>query len=259
LSRSSRAFVRTQGRVRFMQTSDHVVARSSGAIVRAVPVAPSQLRVAARSAGWGRISAGMAWLTACARLAGAGTGVDVAHAPARRFSAARRLGALPALCLLGMLALLMAAPVRAQSVLDGFDPGANGVVTSLVVQPDGKVLVGGDFTQLGGQTRNLLARLNPDGRLDAAYEPGAHRGGCPVAVQADGKVLVGGVFTEIGGQPRNFLARLNPGGSLDATFDPGANGAVWSLAVQADGKVLVGGFFTELGGQPRNRLARLNP
>src|SRR5690606_20701061 len=90
-----------------MQTSDHVVARSSGAIVRAVPVAPSQLRVAARSAGWGRISAGMAWLTACARLAGAGTGVDVAHAPARRFSAARRLGALPALCLLGMLALLM--------------------------------------------------------------------------------------------------------------------------------------------------------
>src|SRR5690606_26979988 len=96
LSLSSRAFVRTQGRVRFMQTSDHVVARSSGAIVRAVPVAPSQLRVAARSAGWGRISAGMAWLTACARLAGAGTGVDVAHAPARRFSAARRLGALPA-------------------------------------------------------------------------------------------------------------------------------------------------------------------
>src|SRR5690606_34772357 len=142
LSRSSRAFVRTQGRVRFMQTSDHVVARSSGAIVRAVPVAPSQLRVAARSAGWGRISAGMAWLTACARLAGAGTGVDVAHAPARRFSAARRLGALPALCLLGMLALLMAAPVRAQSVLDGFDPGANGLVYSFALQPDGKVVVG---------------------------------------------------------------------------------------------------------------------
>src|SRR5690606_1484583 len=207
LSRSSRAFVRTQGRARFMQTSDHVVARSSGAIVRAVPVAPSQLRVAARSAGWGRISAGMAWLTACARLAGAGTGVDVAHAPARRFSAARRLGALPALCLLGMLALLMAAPVRAQSVLDGFDPGANGPIDTVALQPDGKVLVGGRFTQLGGQPRNRLARLNPDGSLDATFDPGANSFVYSVALQPHGKVLVGGYFTQLGGQPHNRPAR----------------------------------------------------
>ncbi|WP_304952656.1 hypothetical protein, partial [Xylophilus sp. ASV27] len=34
----------------------------------------------------------------------------------------------------------------------GFDPGANNAVLSLAVQPDGKVLVGGGFTELGGQT-----------------------------------------------------------------------------------------------------------
>src|SRR5690606_4781715 len=150
-------------------------------------------------------------------LAGAGTGVDVAHAPARRFSAARRLGALPALCLLGMLALLMAAPVRAQSVLDGFDPGANSAVYSLALQPDGKVLVGGLFTELGGQTRNRLARLNPDGSLDADFNPGANGPIDTVALQPDGKVLVGGQFTQLGGQPRNRLARLNPDGSLGAS------------------------------------------
>src|SRR5215212_4467039 len=48
-----------------------------------------------------------------------------------------------------------------------FDPGANAAVQSLAVQADGKILVGGSFTMLGGGgtgtvTRNRIARLNPD-------------------------------------------------------------------------------------------------
>src|SRR2546426_8121129 len=46
--------------------------------------------------------------------------------------------------------LLLAAGVRAQSALDGFDPGANDTVRALAVQADGKILVGGAFTTLGG-------------------------------------------------------------------------------------------------------------
>lgn len=55
-------------------------------------------------------------------------------------------------------------PARAQSALDGFDPNANGVVRAAVVQPDGKILIGGDFTMvsLNGRastaTRNYIAR-----------------------------------------------------------------------------------------------------
>ena len=62
--------------------------------------------------------------------------------------------------------------VRAQSALDGFDPNANGIIRGVVViKPDGKILIGGDFTTLapnGGATvtRNRIARLNPDGTLD---------------------------------------------------------------------------------------------
>ena len=72
-----------------------------------------------------------------------------------------------------------AAAVRGQSALDGFDPNANGTVHVVVVQPDGKILIGGDFTTLspnGGAavTRNRIARLNPDGTLDTAFNPNAN-------------------------------------------------------------------------------------
>jgi hypothetical protein len=77
------------------------------------------------------------------------------------------------------------------------------------VQADGRILVGGRFTLLGGQTRNHLARLNADGTLDAGFNPGANGDVFALAVQANGKILVGGAFTTLGGQPRNYIARLN--------------------------------------------------
>jgi uncharacterized delta-60 repeat protein len=149
-----------------------------------------------------------------------------------------------------------------RATTDAFNPGTDGYVYSLAVQADGKILVGGSFTTLGGQTRNCIGRLNSDGTLDTAFNPGTDGYVYSLAVQADGKILVGGGFTTLGGQTRNYLGRLNSDGALDATFNPGAGGgsypSVRSLAVQADGKILVGGSFTTLSGQPRNYLGRLN-
>jgi hypothetical protein len=92
-----------------------------------------------------------------------------------------------------------AAAVRGQSALDGFDPNANGQIYAVVVQPDGKILIGGDFTTLspnGGAavTRNRIARLNPDGTLDTAFNPNANSSVYSIAVQADGKILAGGAY-----------------------------------------------------------------
>jgi uncharacterized delta-60 repeat protein len=140
----------------------------------------------------------------------------------------------------------------------GFNPNADGGVNCFALQADGKILVGGWFNTLGGQTRNHIARLNADGSLDADFNPNADGGVDCLAVQADGKILVGGNFTAIGGQTRNRIARLNSDGSLDATFNPNANRDVYCIGVQADGKILVGGYFTAIGGQTRNRIARLN-
>jgi uncharacterized delta-60 repeat protein len=147
------------------------------------------------------------------------------------------------------------------AVPDSYNPDAGGHnpgVSSLAVQPDGKVLVAGWFTTLGGANRGNIGRLNADGTLDSTFNPGAYSPVYSLAVQADGKVLVGGFFGTLGGQTCYHLGRLNPDGTLDGTFNPGADNGVYSLAVQADGKILVGGYFTTLGGQARLSLGRLN-
>src|SRR5438477_542318 len=154
-----------------------------------------------------------------------------------------------------------AAAVRGQSALDGFDPNANGTISVVVVQPDGKILIGGNFTTLspnGGAavTRNRIARLNPDGTLDAAFNPNANAAVLAMAVQADGNILVCGTFSganSSGGATRNRIARLDPATGLADSFDPNANGSVVSIAVQADGEILAGGNFTTIGGQARVR------
>src|SRR6266699_2723910 len=173
-----------------------------------------------------------------------------------------------ALLLISIAVLLAggAAAVRGQSALDGFDPDANGTILVVVVQPDGKILIGGSFTSLapnGGMsvTRNRIARLNPDGTLDTAFNPNANNTVGTIAVQTDGKILVGGIFfgaSSIGGQPRNRIARLDATNGLADSFDPNANNQVSSIVVQADGKILAVGVFTNLGDQTRNRIARLD-
>jgi uncharacterized delta-60 repeat protein len=174
--------------------------------------------------------------------------------------------------LLVVALLLPRAEIRAQSALDGFAPGADGSVVALAVQADGKILVGGYFTMLGGGgtgsfTRNHIARLNPDGTLDNSFDPGANDAVTTLAVQPDGKILVGGLFTVLGDPTgtivRSRIGRLNPNGTLDMSFNPGADDAVNVLAIQADGKIVVGGNFTKLGGggsgtTTSNRIGRLN-
>jgi uncharacterized delta-60 repeat protein len=140
-----------------------------------------------------------------------------------------------------------------------FDPGANNSVYTLLLQPDGKILVGGQFTTLGGQPRSNIGRLNPDGTLDADFNPGADGLVYTLLLQPDGKILVGGNFTTLGGQPRSNIGRLNPDGTLDASFNPGADNLVRVLLLQPDGKILVGGQFTNLGGELRSNIGRLNP
>ena len=155
-------------------------------------------------------------------------------------------------------------PAHAQSALDGFNPGANDLVQVIAVQPDGKILVGGSFTGLGGggtgsTPRNYIGRLSPDGTLDASFNPGANGPVQALAVQPDGKILIGGAFTMLGGggtgtTPGNFIGRVNSDGSVDPTFNldsfigTGPNGSVGSIVVQPDGKILVGGGFTSLDG-----------
>jgi uncharacterized delta-60 repeat protein len=156
------------------------------------------------------------------------------------------------------------ARLHANGSLDtSFKPtsGANDAVYSVAVQADGKILIGGHFTNVNGTSRNRIARLLTSGALDTTFNPGtgADARVTGVALQADGKILIGGSFNTLSGNARSRIARLLDNGTLDATFDPGtgANDHVYTLTVQADGKILIGGRFTQINGTTRNRIARL--
>ena len=162
------------------------------------------------------------------------------------------------------------------SVDMSFDPGAGtpptDVVAALSIQGDGKILVGGRFTTLGGggagtAVRHNIGRLLPNGALDTTFDAGL--GTAPagtvssiinaMAVLSTGRILIGGeaVAAPHADQLPRHLARLTRNGALDADFEPRANGTVRTIVPYAGGRVLVGGDFTTIGGSVRQRIARL--
>ena len=150
--------------------------------------------------------------------------------------------------------------------------GFDDVAWAVAVQPDGKTILAGDLSS----DNFVVARLNPDGQLDATFGSGIGRvtidfGGVDlaraVAVQQDGKIVVAGRSNTGGGSgASNFaVARLMPNGALDTSFgssgkqsiDFGYDDYATGLAIQRDGKIVVVGTAT--GGQEtwRWRASRL--
>src|SRR5687768_10923231 len=180
-----------------------------------------------------------------------------------------------------------------------FDPGSGvtNPVSVVVVQPDGKVLIGGPLTFINGTNRYGSARLNPDGSLDSTFisdrfypdwthlllRPSGYAEGyaevAAVSVQSDGKVLVGGLIARLCSEWEegcqslfaSFVTRLNPNGSHDTSFTPFLGSlelsvlyvpSVQTVALQPDGKVLVSyggpGGYGDPTGFGRLPLVRLN-
>lgn len=127
-----------------------------------------------------------------------------------------------------------------------FNPGANGSVRAFSVQDDHKIVVGGSFTQIGGENINRIARLNADGSIDETFfsASGLNQDVLALATLADGSVMVGGRFNNVGINPR--LIRILKDGALDTDFILSPNGEVQALLVRPDGKVLVAGEFSGL-------------
>lgn len=117
----------------------------------------------------------------------------------------------------------------------------DGNITVTLVQSDGSILVGGDFSKWSGTKARYLVRLFPDGSLDMEFVENINviNGWSQVralAVQSDGRILVGG----------SNIRRLLNNGTLDTSFVPEALplqawSVVNSIVVQPDGRILVGG------------------
>jgi uncharacterized delta-60 repeat protein len=158
----------------------------------------------------------------------------------------------------------------------GVGPASSGPspVSTVVLQPDGKLLVGGSFTSVNGVARNGLARLHPNGSVDTSFDPGSGLYDTPgvagraavLALLGDGRILVGGSFQLLDDSGRNGIGRLNPDGSRDDTFVPyllrlGPGGlppaSVDGMVVQTDGRIVISGLFDTIDAETRNGLARL--
>ena len=140
--------------------------------------------------------------------------------------------------------------------------GANYDVWTISVQDDGKIIIGGDFTNYNGFPISKIARLNSDGTLDPNFQVGTGFDASVFtsSIQNDGKILIGGEFGSFNGISRKGIARLNINGSLDTSFDPqsGAEEEVYTISIQNDGKIIIGGSFITFNGTAINYLARLN-
>ncbi|TGE24281.1 T9SS type A sorting domain-containing protein [Hymenobacter aquaticus] len=145
--------------------------------------------------------------------------------------------------------------------------------TRVLVQPDGRVLVGGPFTQYGNAPVSNLVRLLNNGTYDGTFAPVTSGNNSlsafgSMALQADGKLLVGGSFRNASGSSATRVVRLNFNGSVDASFTSvpfttasgtySPSNRFFALTLQPDGKLVAGGVFGAVNGSVRANLARLN-
>ena len=168
--------------------------------------------------------------------------------------------------LLSGLVMMQTPAYAAKFVLDeNFSPSLNGRVREILVQSDGRVLIGGQFTTAGGASAPRFARLNKDGTLDSSFATGsgANNEVFALAQQDDGKIIIGGKFAEYNGSIVRAIARINPNGSLDSSFATtgpinGADSSVYELYITSNGQVIATGDFQNFNGVSRKRIVKLN-
>jgi uncharacterized delta-60 repeat protein len=143
--------------------------------------------------------------------------------------------------------------------------GADEHVNQIVRQPDGKIIIAGDFRTFNGDSVFHIIRLNPDGSRDNSFNMGTGftTNGTVYALylQPDGKILAGGIFIDYNGNTANYLTRINSDGSFDNTFNIGTgfNNTVYSIDRQTDGKYIIAGNFTSVNGDTLfRRIVRLH-
>ena len=142
--------------------------------------------------------------------------------------------------------------------------GANnsGLIRFIKLQTDGKIIIAGNFTQINGEFRRAIARLNPNGSIDTTFNVS----GIDVSfvndldVQTDGKILISAQNST----GNSFVARLNTNGSNDSGVDvplfQASGGFNYRVSfVPTENKILVGGNFSYTVNQTAYKnLARLN-
>ena len=152
---------------------------------------------------------------------------------------------------------------------DGGYSSIPGAVLAMALDPiTGDLYVGGEFSDVGGQARNNIAKLSTSGTgaADAAWNPNAQSWVQALAVDAADNVYASGPFTQIGGLQRSHIAKISGSGSgiVDPTWNPDANSVSGLIRVEElaldplTGDLYAAGYFSSIGGQSHFNIAKLS-
>ena len=139
--------------------------------------------------------------------------------------------------------------------------GANSNINDIKQQPDGKYVIGGNFTSYSGSSNNYIVRINSNGTKDTSFNIGTGTNGqvFVVSPQSDNSNIIGGAFTTYSGSLAYRLVKITPSGTLDTSFNTGLgfNFQNNDIITQTDGKIICVGNFTQYSSS-NNYITRTN-
>ncbi|MCF6324663.1 MAG: chitobiase/beta-hexosaminidase C-terminal domain-containing protein [Gammaproteobacteria bacterium] len=149
-----------------------------------------------------------------------------------------------------------------------FNTGSDAAVRDMVLSADGETLyVGGDFTSVGGQSRNHVAALKTTTGSARSWNPDINGSSSTTAVHdielsPNERVLyVAGEFETIGSTVRNNVGAIDVASGDDTGWNPSVGGVVYTIALNGD-TLFIGGDFANVNTNSQNifrsHLAALN-
>ena len=124
--------------------------------------------------------------------------------------------------------------------------------SSILEQPDGKIIVTGTFLTYQGVTKNRIVRLNTDASIDSTFITGIGFNNFTQSpgIDSNGSIIITGIFNTYNGSSSPRIARLLSNGTIDPTFiiGSGFNNTTTDVLVNSDNSMFVLGYFDSYNG-----------
>lgn len=127
-----------------------------------------------------------------------------------------------------------------------------GVIYDAAVTTEEKLIVAGDFIEIGDHKANYLAKLNIDGSLDTSFNPNIPR----MITTMELSKVNGDIFCYT--YLTRTIQKLTPSGEVISSYSPSIDGYILSMESLDNGKLIVGGAFNNVNSHPQNGIARIN-
>lgn len=139
--------------------------------------------------------------------------------------------------------------------LTSWNPNSEGNINSIAIYGN-FLYAGGDYSNIGGLSRNNLAAINTKTGVVTSWNPLVNNIISDLAIK-DNIVYFGGYFSSVNSITRNKLAAVDAISGVLTNWNPNSNGNI-DLLILYDKTIYCSGSFTNIGGIARNYLAAIN-